>query len=103
MDDFSYLGQTIIYNNIDWAAGYQNLCKANRQWRMVARAQKRTIATLQAWGAMYKAMAQSVLLYSRESWVVTGEMLKVLTGFHHQAERRITGMTEKHGGGGEWE
>ena len=30
-------------------------------------------------------------------------MIKVLTEFHHRAARRITGMTEKHGAGREWE
>ena len=30
-------------------------------------------------------------------------MLKVLTAFHHRPARRITGMTEKRGAGGEWE
>ena len=52
---------------------------------------------------IYKAVAQPVLLYKSESWVVTREMLKVLTAFHHQAVRQITGMTEKRGAGGEWE
>ena len=51
---------------------------------------------------MYKAMAQLLLLYVSESWVVTGEMLKVQTAFHHIAARRITGMIEKRGEGGEW-
>ena len=32
-----------------------------------------------------------------------GDMLKFLEGFHHRAERRITGMTAKCGAGGEWE
>ena len=53
--------------------------------------------------AMYKAVVQSLLLYGRESWVVTGEMLKVLMAFHHRAARRITGMMVKHGAGREWE
>ena len=48
-------------------------------------------------------MAQSVLLYGNESWVVTGEMLKILTAFQHQAEIRITGMTDNRGAGGEWD
>ena len=30
-------------------------------------------------------------------------MLKVLEGFHHRAARRITGMMEKCGEGGEWD
>ena len=51
---------------------------------------------------MYKAVAQSVLLKVSESWVVTGEMLKVLEGFHHWAARRITGMTATREAGREW-
>ena len=51
---------------------------------------------------MYKVVAQSVLLYGSESWVVTGEMLKVLTEFHHRATQQLTGMTAKCGAGGEW-
>ena len=42
-------------------------------------------------------------MYDSEIWVVTRDMLKVLEGFHHRAARRITGMTEKRGAGGEWE
>ena len=52
---------------------------------------------------MYKAVVQSLLMYGRESWVVTGDMLKVLTAFHHRAARRNLGMTAEHGAGREWE
>ena len=45
---------------------------------------------MRACGMMYKAVYQSVLLYGSDSWVVTGEMLKFLEGFHHQVARRIT-------------
>ena len=34
---------------------------------------------------------------------MTGEILKVLEGFRHRAERRITGMMETRGAGREWE
>ena len=61
------------------------------------------VATVRARGAMYKAVDQSVLLYSRKSWVVSGEMLKVLEGFHQWPASRITGMTATRGAGGEWE
>ena len=44
-----------------------------------------------------------MLLYVSESWVVTGEMIKVLASFHHRAARRIMGMTAKREAGGEWE
>ena len=52
---------------------------------------------------MYKAVAQSMILYGSESWVVMGEMLKDMTELHHQAGQRITGMTMKREAGGEWE
>ena len=51
---------------------------------------------------MHKAVAQSVLLYGSGSWVVTGDMLKVLEGFHNWAARRIMRMTETCGAGGEY-
>ena len=35
--------------------------------------------------------------------MVTRDMLKVLTAFHHWQTRRITGMTAKGGVGREWE
>ena len=35
--------------------------------------------------------------------MVTGDILKVLEGFHHQAARWITGMKVTHGSGVEWE
>ena len=43
-----------------------------------------------------------MILYGRESWVVTGDMLKVLVGFHNRVARRIKGMKSKHGAGREW-
>ena len=49
-----------------------------------------------------ETVAQLVILYGSKSWLVTSEMLKVLIGFHHQVVRLITGMTAKHGAGGDW-
>ena len=66
---------------------------------MIVRVLGRMGATVQAQGSMYKALDQSVLLYGSESWVVTGEMLKVLTLFHHWVSLLITSMTAKYGAG----
>ena len=70
---------------------------------MVAKVLENMGATVRYWGEMYKAVAQSVLLYGSERWVVTGGILKVLDGFHHREARRITGVTEKRGASGYWE
>ena len=64
---------------------------------MVARVMERMGATVWSRGAMYKAMAQYVLLYVINSWLVTGEMLKVLEGFHHWVAQKIMGMIENAG------
>ena len=69
---------------------------------MVVRVLEITVTMVQYRGAMYKAVAQSVLLYSSESWVVTGEMLKFLAWFHHRAAQRVTGIAAKRGAVGEW-
>ena len=55
-----------------------------------------------AWGAIYKAILHSVLLYGRKSWAVTGDILKVLEGFHNWLERQLTGMTVRRTTRGEW-
>ena len=66
---------------------------------MFARLIESTGATVRSQGSMYKAVAQSVLLYCSEGWLVTGEMIKVLTTFHHRLVQHISGITEKRGAG----
>ena len=73
------------------------------RWVMVVMLLERTVATVWAQGAMYKVVAQSVLFYGSKIWVVTREVLKVLTDFRHQAARRFTRMTAKRGADVEWE
>ena len=69
---------------------------------MIVRVFRKTVATMRARGMMYKAVAQLVILYGIESWVVTGATLKVLEGFHHRATRRVTDITATCGAGREW-
>ena len=69
---------------------------------MIARLLANTGETVRERGIIYKAVAQSVLLYRSESWLVMGEMLKILEGFHHWAASRITGMMATCGSGREW-
>ena len=66
---------------------YQNLRKVQRRWGIIARVLAKIVATGPAWGLMYKAVAQLVLLYLSERWLVTGYMLKVLARFCHRSIR----------------
>ena len=83
--EFPYLGHTVTYNNSNWAALYQNLWKAQRWWEMVGKVVMKTGGKVRARVMLYRAIVQSVLLYGRKSWVVMGDMLKVLEGLHHWA------------------
>ena len=92
-----------MYNNINWPAVFQNLRKAKRWWGGILKVLTKTEAKVWSRGMMYKGVSHTVLLYGRDSWVVTGEILNVLEGFHHQADRRIAGTTEKSVAYGTWE
>ena len=93
--DLPYLGRTVAFKNSDWAALYHNLRKSRRRWEVAAKVLTRTGVTV--WGRvmLYKAEVKTILLYWSEIWVVTGSMLKVLEGFHHQVAIRIEGKTAR--------
>ena len=62
---------------------------------MISRMSTKTGETVRSRGMMYKAVEESVIMYCSESWVVMGEMLKLLEGFHHQESIQIMGKTGK--------
>ena len=62
----------------------------------------KTVSTVQAHGMLYKVVVHTVLLYGSKSWVVMGEMLKVLEGFHNWEAQKIVGMTYRRMEDGEW-
>ena len=62
---------------------------------MVENVVTNTGAIVKEWGMLYKSVVQTVMIYGSKIWAVTGEMLKVLDGLHHQAARRIAGKTDR--------
>ena len=69
---------------------------------MVAKVVKKKVETVRDRGVIHKAIVYMVLLYGSKRWVVTGDMLKVLEGFHHWEAKRIAGKTDQHTMVGEW-
>ena len=84
----------MAFNNSDWADLYQNLRKAWCWWGMVEKVSMRTGVAVRARAMLYKALVQMILLYGIKRWVVTGEMLKVLDGFHHRVARQMLGKKD---------
>ena len=65
------------------------------QWGMVSRVLDKTGGGgVRARKIMYKAVVLTVLLYGRNSWVITWAMMKLLEAFHNWIARRLTGKTE---------
>ena len=69
---------------------------------LISKVLKKTGAMLQDREMLYKSVAQTVLLYGSESWVVMGEMLKFMEGFQHREYQRITIMMDRKTEDGEW-
>jgi hypothetical protein len=58
---------------------------------MICRILMRENASPRISSLFYKATIQTVLLYGSETWVITNEILQLLTSFHHGTARRLTG------------
>ena len=54
-------------------------------------------------GFFFKAVAQLVLIFSADMWVVTPHMVRVLGGFQYQVERRLMGRIPWWRLDGKWE
>jgi hypothetical protein len=92
VNNFSYLGHIITSQDTDWAAAPKNLQKARQQrWTMISRILMREKASPRISALFYKATIQTVLLYGSETWVITKEILQLLTSFHHGIACRLTG------------
>ena len=63
----------------------------------------KTGVTVRAHEMIYKTVVQTVLLYGSRSWIVTKDMLKIMEGFHHQADQRIAGISYRKFAEGVWE
>ena len=70
---------------------------------MITRVLVKTGATVRARGMIYKAVAQLVLLYGSNNWLVMGDILNALEEFHYRVDRQITGIMATRGVVGEWE
>ena len=75
----------------DWLAVIGNLGKARKSWGGLSRVLGREGADPKVSGNFYKAVAQAVLLFWAETWVLTQRMEKALDRFQSRVTRRLTG------------
>ena len=65
----------------DWLAVVGNLEKAQKSWGRLSRILSREGADPKVSGKFYKAVAQAVLLFGEETWVLTPMMERALDIF----------------------
>ena len=79
----------------DCLAVVGNLGNARKSWGRLSRILSWEGADPKVSGNFYKAVAQSVLLFGAETWVLTQSMDKALDSFHYRVAMRITGKQQR--------
>ena len=88
---FRYLGRALTAGEDDWIAVVGNLGKARNSWGRLSGVLGREGTDPKVSGNLYKAVAQEVLLFGSEMWVLTKRMEKALYSFQYKVARRLTG------------
>ena len=100
---FLYLGRVLTAGDGYWLAVVVNLGKARKIWGCLSRILSQEGEDTKVSGNFYKAVAQAVLLFGAETWVLAPRMERALDSFQHRVARRITGRQPMRQGGGIWE
>ena len=88
---FNYLGRTLYKTDDYWTVERQNIMRARSVWwRLVTllRQEKKNPRVL---GMFYRELAQAILLYDLETWVLLEKTEKKVEGSHTAFLRHIMG------------
>ena len=97
---FRYLGRVLTTGDDDWLAVVGNLGKARKSWGRLSRILIREGVDPKLLGHFYKAVAQAVLLFGAETWVLILSMERALDSFQNRVARRLTGRQPRRRGMG---
>ena len=86
------MGWFLATEDYDWPSVVRNLRRAIQKWAWLTHILIREGADAQTSGHIYLAVVQSVLLYGSKTWVLMPFMKRVLGGFHHRVDLRLTGQ-----------
>ena len=93
VESFRYLGRILAQDDDDTRAVRSQIKKARGIWARVGHVLQADNTPPKVSAKFYKAVVQSVLLYSSETWNLTKTVLARLEGFHIRAAYR---MAKKH-------
>ena len=95
-----YLVRVLTAVDDDWIAVVGNLGKAQKSWGRLSRILILEGADLKVSVTFYKAVAQVVLLFGAETWVLTQRMERGLESFQHRIARGSPGRSRGNRGMG---
>ena len=87
----------------DWIVVVGNLGKARKSWGRLSCVLGWDGEELNVSGKFYNAVAQAVLLFGEETWVLTQKMEKDLDRFQSRFVRRLTGKQPRQRTYGSWD
>ena len=99
---FRYLRRLLTAVDADWLEAVGKLGKSQNSLGRLSWILSREGADPKVSVNFYKAVAQAVLLFGAETWVLTPRMDRDLDCFQHRVARRITGRQPRRQGGGSW-
>ena len=95
VSEFRYLGRMIADSNDDWLAILTNIKKYRIRWGRLAKVLRSYTIPHKLASVFYKVVIMTVLLYGRDTWVITGTMRLKLRSFHHSVERSLSPLKGK--------
>ena len=100
---FNYMVRVLTAGDGDCLAVVGNLGKTRRIWGWLSQVLGREWVDPKVSGNFYKAVAQAVLLFGAEMWVLTQRMEKALDRFQSRDVSRLTGRQLRRNKYGIWD
>jgi tRNA(Leu) C34 or U34 (ribose-2'-O)-methylase TrmL len=88
-----YLSRKLSSMDEDAPDVHKKLVKAHQMWAQASHVLLHEKATRSTIKMFYKAVAQTVLLFGSETWVVTPSMMNTSESFHQQVAHRNSGRS----------
>ena len=103
LSNFKYMGQKLDQTDDDWPAVRQKTMRARLVWGRLGTLSRREGEEPRVLAMFYRAVAQAVLLFGSETWVLLEEMKKKLEGTNTGFLIQITRKRARRVADGTWE
>ena len=87
---FNYLGRTLYKTDDYWTVERQNIMRARSVWWRLVTLLRQEEKNPRVLGMFYREVAQAILLYDLETWVLLEKMEKKVEGSHTDFLSHIT-------------